>query len=264
MARALRYSSVSRRPLSLHCEEATLSRDGHMHEGAVSAELGLGGWPSLAESVMVERDLAIAAYEGRHLHFMHLSARASVQALRRAQAEGVPATAEVTPHHLVLTDDAVRSLDPNLKMNPPLGDEDDRSALVDALRDGTVACIATDHAPHALHEKEAPFEEAPFGVTGLETAFAALYTHLVEPGTLPLATLLERMSAGPARAFGLPVPRIAVGERANLVVLDLEREWEVGADGFRSRSSNSWLLGRTLRGRVVRTVADGRLVHTDE
>jgi dihydroorotase len=164
----------------------------------------------------------------------------------------------------VLTDDAVRSLDPNLKMNPPLGDEDDRSALVDALRDGTVACIATDHAPHALHEKEAPFEEAPFGVTGLETAFAALYTHLVEPGTLPLATLLERMSAGPARAFGLPVPRIAVGERANLVVLDLEREWEVGADGFRSRSSNSWLLGRTLRGRVVRTVADGRLVHTDE
>jgi dihydroorotase len=182
-----------------------------------------------------------------------------VDELRRAQASGVRATGEATPHHLVLTDDAVRSLDPNLKMNPPLRGGDDRSALVAAVRDGTISVIATDHAPHAAHEKDVPFEEAPFGVTGLETAFAALHTHLVGPGLVPLETLLERMSAGPARALGLPVPRIAVGERANVVELDLGAEWIVAADELRSRSTNSWCLGERLTGRVVRTVADGRV-----
>jgi dihydroorotase len=260
MRRALRYSGLAARPLALHCEEPTLSRGGHAHEGAVSAALGLGGYPSVAESVMVERDLALAGLEDRHVHLMHLSARESVASLDRALATGVAATAEVTPHHLVLTDEAVRSLDPNVKMNPPLRGDDDREALLDALRRGAVSCIATDHAPHARPEKEVPFEEAPFGVTGLETAFAALYTHLVAPGALALETLLVRMSAGPARTFGLPVPRIEVGARANLVVLDLEQEWRVDEDGFRSLSANSWLLGRTLRGRVVRTVADGRVV----
>jgi dihydroorotase len=260
MRRALQYSSLAHRRLALHCEEPTLSRGGHAHEGAVAAELGLGPYPSAAESLMVERDLALAAGEARPLHLMHLSARESVAALRRAQAEGVPATAEVTPHHLCLTDDAVRSLDPNVKMNPPLRGEDDRRALVEALRDGTIAAIATDHAPHARHEKDVPFEDAPFGVTGLETAFSVLYTRLVEPGELSLATLLERMSAGPARALGLAEPRIEVGARANLAVLDLDAEWEVTEAGFRSRSVNSWLLGETLRGRVVRTIADGREV----
>ncbi len=166
----------------------------------------------------------------------------------------------MTPHHLCLTDEAVRSLDPNLKMNPPLRSEADRAALLDALREGTIEAIATDHAPHAREEKEAPFEEAPFGVTGLETAFAALHTHLVLPGLLSLETLLERLSAGPARLFGVPEPRVEVGARANLAVLDLDAEWEVRPDGFRSRSANSWLLGARLRGRVVRTVADGREV----
>ncbi len=261
MRRALQYATVAARPLALHEEEPSLSRDGQMHEGAVSAELGLAGWPAVAESAMVERDLALAAYEQRPLHIMHVSARQSVAAVRAAQERGLAVTAEVTPHHLCLTDDAVRSLDPNTKMNPPLRSEEHRLALVEALRDGTIACIATDHAPHARHEKEAPFEEAPFGVTGLETAFSALYTRLVAPGVLPLATLLERMSAGPARAFGLPLPRVAVGERANLVQLDLDAEWTVSEHAFRSRSVNSWLLGETLRGRVVRTVADGREVH---
>jgi dihydroorotase len=191
---------------------------------------------------------------------MHLSARESVAALDHALANGVCATAEVTPHHLVLTDEAVRSLDPNTKMNPPLRGAEDREALRDALRRGAIPCIATDHAPHARHEKDVPFEEAPFGVTGLETAFAALYAHLVEPGLLTLETLLERMSSGPARAFGLDEPRIEVGARANLVALDLDAEWTVTEDGFRSLSANSWLLGATLRGRVVQTVADGRLV----
>jgi dihydroorotase len=261
MRRALQYGAITGRKLALHCEEPTLSRDGQVHEGPVAAELGFAPYPSVAESAMVERDLSLAGYEHRPLHLMHLSAKESVDALRAAHARGVDASAEVTPHHLVLTDEAVRSLDPNVKMNPPLRADEDRRALIEALRDGTIACVATDHAPHSREEKEAPFEEAPFGVTGLETAFAALYTRLVEPGLVPLATLLERMSRGPSRALGLPEPRIEVGARANLVLLDLETEWTVEEAGFRSRSANSWLLGERLRGAVLKTVADGRVVH---
>jgi dihydroorotase len=261
MRRALQYASVTGRPLALHCEEPSLSRGGHMHEGAVAAEIGFTAYPSVAESVMVERDLALAAYEEQPLHLLHLSAAESVAALRRARDAGVHASGEVTPHHLVLTDDAVRSLDTNVKMNPPLREERDRVALLAALRDGTIEAVATDHAPHARHEKDVPFEAAPFGVTGLETAFAVLYTELVEPGLLPLATLLERLSAGPARIFGLDRPRVAVGATANLVLLDTAGVTRVTEDGFRSRSVNSWLLGRTLRGRIAMTVAAGAVVH---
>ena len=259
MRRALQYSSITGRRLALHCEEQSLSRGGHMHEGEVSAELGFTGYPSVAESLMVERDLALAAYEGQPIHLLHLSARESVDALRRARAAGVQATAEVTPHHLCLTEDAVRSLDPNVKMNPPLRAEEDRAALLEALRDGNISSIASDHAPHARHEKDVPFEAAPFGVTGLETAFSALYTYLVAPGLVPLETLLERLSAGPARAYGLDEPRIAVGAPANLVLLDTRASWQVSESGFRSRSVNSWLLGKTLRGKVALTVANGKV-----
>ncbi len=261
MRRALQYHGFTGRRIAVHCEEPTLSRGGQVHEGEVSAELGFGGYPSVAESVMVGRDLALAAYEQQPIHLLHLSARESVDELARARSCGVRATGEATPHHLVLTDESVRSLDPNLKMNPPLRSASDRKALVDALRDGTIAAIATDHAPHAAYEKDVPFEEAPFGVTGLETAFAALNTHLVAPGLLTLPTLLERMSAGPARAYGLEPPRIAVGATANLVLLDPEAEWRVGEDGFRSRSANSWLLGRTVKGKVRLTVAAGRVAY---
>jgi dihydroorotase len=260
MRRALQYGAVTGRRIALHCEETTLSRDGQMHEGEVSAELGFTGYPSVAESLMVERDLSLAAYERQPLHLLHLSAWESVQALRRARGDGVAATAEATPHHLCLTDEAVRSLDPNVKMNPPLRAASDRTALVEGLKDGTITAIATDHAPHARHEKEVPFEAAPFGVTGLETAFAALYTHLVEPGLVPLETILERMSAGPARAYGLDEPRIAVGKPANLVLLDLKAGYRIGEETFRSRSVNSWLLGQTVKGAVRTTVAAGRVV----
>jgi dihydroorotase len=259
MRRALEYNAITGRPLALHCEEPSLTRGGHMHMGAVSAELGLGGWPSLGESLGVARELSLARDTAQPLHLMHLSARESVEHLRTAQAAGVEASAEATPHHLCLTDEAVRSLDPNLKMSPPLRAEPDRIALLDALRDGTIECVATDHAPHALHEKEVPFEAAPNGVTGLETAFAALYTHLVKPGLLTLETLLERMSAGPTRVFGLERPRVAAGARANLVVLDLDRTWQVSS--FRSKSRNSWLLGETLTGSVALTIANGAVVH---
>jgi dihydroorotase len=259
LRRALQYGTITGRPLALHCEEPTLSRDGQMHEGAVSAELGFTGYPSVAESVMVERDLAIAAYEQLPLHVLHLSARESVDALARAQNAGLTVSGEATPHHLCLTDEAVRTLDPNVKMNPPLRADADRAALIEGLRDGTIAAVATDHAPHARHEKEVPFEAAPFGVTGLETAFPALYTHLVEPGVLRLETVLERMSAGPAGIFGLDRPRIEVGAAANVTLIDTNASWRVTADGFRSRSTNSWLLGQTLRGKVRMTVAAGRV-----
>jgi len=259
MRRALQYHGIAGRRLALHCEEPTLSKGGQMHEGAVSAELGFTGYPSVAESLMVERDLSLAAYEEQPLHLLHLSARESVDALRAAQAKGVAATAEVTPHHLCLTDEAVRTLDSNVKMNPPLRSADDRAALIEGLRDGTIGSVATDHAPHARHEKEVPFEAAPFGVTGLETAFAALYTNLVEPGILPLEIVLERMSAGPARAYGLEPPKIAVGAEANLVLLDTTATWRVEEAGFRSRSANSWLLGQHLTGQARLTVAAGRV-----
>jgi dihydroorotase len=261
MRRALQYHGITGRRIALHCEEPTLSRGGQMHEGAVSAELGFAGYPSVAESVMIERDLALAAFEEQTLHLLHLSARESVEALSRAQAAGVAATGEVTPHHLCRTDEAVRTLDPNLKMNPPLRSADDRAALIEGLREGTISAVATDHAPHARHEKEVPFEAAPFGVTGLETAFASLYTNLVESGLLPLGTLLERMSAGPARVYGLEPPRIAVGAEANLVLLDTAATWRVEESGFHSRSANSWLLGHTLKGRVRMTLAAGKVVH---
>jgi dihydroorotase len=261
MRRALQYGAVTGRRLALHCEEVTLSRGGQMHEGEVSAELGFTGYPSVAESLMVERDLALAAYERQPLHLLHLSAWESVQAVRRARAEGVVATAEVTPHHLCLTDEAVRSLDPNLKMNPPVRSSSDRTALIEGLKDGTITAIATDHAPHARHEKDVPFEAAPFGVTGLETAFPALYTHLVEPGHLSLETLLQRMSSGPARIYGLDEPRIAVGSAANVVLLDLKASYRITEDLFRSRSVNSWLLGQAVQGKVRATIAAGRLAY---
>ena len=262
LRRALQYHEVANRRIAVHCEEPALSRGGQMHEGAVSAELGFAGYPSVAESVMVGRDLALAAYEEQPLHVLHVSARESVEEIGAAQAKGVAVTAEATPHHLCLTDEAIRNLGSNLKMNPPLRSEVDRASLIEAVRDGTIGAIATDHAPHAAFEKEVPFEEAPFGVTGLETAFSVLYTRLVEPGVVPLNTVLERMSAGPARIYGLEPPRIEVGAPANLAVIDLEATWSPSEGGFRSRSSNSWLLGATLRSKVVQTVANGKLVYS--
>jgi dihydroorotase len=260
MRRALQYNAITGRPIAVHCEEATLTRGGHAHAGAVAAELGIGGWPSLGESLMVARDLDLAADTAQHVHLMHLSARESVEHLERALSRGVRASGEVTPHHLCLTDEAVRGLDANMKMNPPLRTDDDRSALIAALREGTIAAIATDHAPHSPEEKDVPFEAAPFGVTGLETSFAALYTLLVQPGTLRLETLLERMSAGPAAIFGIDRPRVAVGATANLTLLDLDERWRVKSANFRSKSQNSWLLGKRLYGRVRLTMAAGKVV----
>ncbi len=263
LRRALQYQRLCGGVLALHEEDPSLSGHGVMHEGAVSARLGMAGIPSVSESTMVARDSALAAYEEGRVHFQHLSCVESVEALAAWKAAGAQVSGEASPHHLTLTDEAVLSLDSRFKMNPPLRTEGDRQALIAGLRDGTIECVATDHAPHARHEKEVPFEEAPMGVTGLETAFPVLYTDLVLPGVLPLALVVERMTAG-AALLDLPTPRIAVGEPANLVLLDLAADWEVGARGYASKSANSCFEGRTLRGAVRLTVAAGAVVHRSE
>jgi dihydroorotase len=260
LRRALQYQRLAGGVIALHEEDPELSGDGVMHEGAVSAALGLAGIPAVAESTMIARDAALAIYEDARVHFLHLSASQSVEQVALAKRAGARVTAEVTPHHLTLTDEAVRSLDSRFKMNPPLRSEDDRQALLDGLRSGIIDCIATDHAPHSDDEKEVPFEQAAMGVTGLETAFAVLHTELVLPGIIDLDLLVERMTAG-AQVYDLEAPRLEVGREANVALIDPGAEWIAGADGWESRSSNSCFAGRELRGRVLMTVAGGSVVY---
>jgi dihydroorotase len=259
MRRALQYQHLCGGNIALHEEDPRLSREGAMHEGPVSAALGVAGIPSVSESTMVARDAALAGYERARIHVQHLSAAESVDVVRAAKEAGVRISAEASPHHLCLTDESVRGLDPHrFKMNPPLREERDRQALIEGLRDGSIECIATDHAPHQPEEKDVPFEQAAFGVTGLETAFAALHTDLVLPGAIDLALLVERMAGG-AEPFDLERPRLTPGSEANVVLCDLGSEWTVGEDGYESRSANSWCAGRTLTGRVLITVAAGQV-----
>ncbi len=258
LRKALQYQRLCGGVVALHEEDPQLSRDGVMHEGAVSAMLGLAGIPSISESTMITRDAAIAAYEQARVHFQHLSARESVEAISAAKESRAGLTCEVTPHHLTLTDDIVRTLDSRFKMNPPLRTERDRKALVQALREGVIDCIATDHAPHARHEKEVPFEQAPMGTTGLETAFPALFTELVMAGELELALVVERMTAG-AALYGLPTPLIAPEQPANITIVDLDARFEVGGGGYASRSRNCCFHGRMLHGQVILTLAAGAL-----
>jgi dihydroorotase len=269
MRRALSYQHLIGANIALHEEDHDLSRPagahaphlgGVMHEGVVSAALGLAGVPSVAESTMIARDAALAAYEDARIHVQHLSARESVEAVAAAKEAGVRITCEATPHHLVLTDEEVRSLDSRFKMNPPLRAEDDRQAIIEGLRSGVIDCVATDHAPHAAEEKEVPFEEAAMGVTGLETAFSVLHSELVLSGVLDLSVLVERMSAG-ATAFDLEPPSLSPGSEASVVLFDPDAEWEAGADGWESRSDNSCFAGRRLRGRVLMTVVAGQVVY---
>jgi dihydroorotase len=256
LRKALAYQRLCGGVIALHEEDPELSRDGVMHEGAISARLGLAGIPSISESTMIARDAALAGYEDARMHFQHLSAAESVQAVEQAKQAGLRVSAEVTAHHLTLTEDMVRTLDSRFKVNPPLRADHDRRALVAGLRSGVIDCVATDHAPHARHEKEVPFEQAAMGSTGLETAFAALFTELVLPGELPLEVVVERMSAGGA-LYGLLTPRIAPDQPANLAVVDLEASFEVGAHGYVSRSENCCFHGRKLHGKVALTVAAG-------
>ncbi|HWD70595.1 MAG TPA: dihydroorotase [Solirubrobacteraceae bacterium] len=259
LRKALQYQRLAGGVIALHEEDPDLSGDGVMHEGAVSARLGVAGIPSISESTMIDRDAALARYEGARVHFQHISAVESVEALQFWRSTGTRVSGEATPHHLTLTDEDLLGLDSNFKMNPPLRAEADRQAVIEGLRTGVLECIATDHAPHARHEKEQPFEQAPMGTTGLETSFMAVYTALVKPGVLPLSLVIERMTSGGA-LYGLPIPRIAAGERANVVLVDLERDWVVGEGGYASRSHNCCFHGRRLSGVVELTVAAGSVV----
>ncbi len=255
--RAMEYSLPFGTPIISHAEDCHLARDAVMNEGLVSTELGLSGEPAAAEEVMVARDIVLAELTGAHVHIAHLSTAGAVRMMREAKARGVRVTTEATPHHLLLTDEAVRSWDPNTKMAPPLRTKRDVEALREALADGTIDCVATDHAPHALAEKEDEFPEAADGIVGLETAVSLLLDRLVRPGIVDLPTLVTRLSSGPARVLNLPGGSLAPGAAADLTILDLEQPWTVDPIRFRSRSRNTPFGGWTGTGAPWMTIVGG-------
>jgi dihydroorotase len=258
--RAMEYTLPFGTPLISHAEDHQLSRGTSMNEGVVSTELGIAGAPAAAEDIMVARDILLAELTGAHVHIAHLSTAGAVRLVRDAKARGVRVTAEVTPHHLLLTEDAVRTFDANAKMNPPLRSKRDTEVLLEALVDGTIDCIATDHAPHAGSEKEGEFDRAAFGIVGLETAVGLLLDRLVKPGALPLATLISRLSRDPARLLGLPGGSLAPGAPADLTLLDPAAEWTVDPARFQSRSRNTPFGGWPVTGRPWKTIVGGGIV----
>jgi len=261
LRRAMGYANMVGLPIIEHCEDPSLSGGGVIHDGTHAAALGLAGIPAESEAVIVARDLLLAEATGARLHIAHVSTRASVRLLREARRRGVLVTAEVTPHHLVLTDADIGDFDTNRKMNPPLRSADDVAALREALADGTIDVVATDHAPHAPEEKRVEFDRAPFGVIGLETALGIVLTHLVDPGILTLPEAIRRMSTRPAQLLGVPGGRLEPGQPADLVVIDLRRRWMVRAEEFASRSRNTPFDGWTLEGRAVLTMMGGLITH---
>jgi dihydroorotase len=260
MRRALEYASGFDIPVADHAEDLALSQGGVMNEGVVSARLGLRGKPNAAEDVHILRDLLVAELTGGHIHVQHVSTRRGVEAIRQAKARGVRVTAEATPHHLLLSEDAVDGYRTEAKMNPPLRTEEDRDAVVDGFLDGTLDILATDHAPHHYEEKEQAFDDAPFGIVGLETAVGLLLTHFVHPGRIGLPAFVERASWSPARAFRLPGGTLAEGSPADVTVLDPDAGWTVDPGRFLSRSRNTPFAGWELRGRAVLTVVGGRVI----
>ena len=264
MRLALEYAGTFGIPVANHCEDLTLSRGGSMNEGLVSTRLGITGIPGAAETVMIGRDLLLAEMTGGRLHLQHVSTREGVALIRAAKERGVRVTAEATPHHFTLTDEAVVGYRTEAKVNPPLREEADRQAVREGVRDGTLDCIATDHAPHHYDEKEQAFEDAPFGLVGLETALGLGVTELVDGGVLSLPELIERMSLAPARAFDLPAGSLAEGSPGDVTVFDPEEEWTVDAGRFASKSRNTPFHGRTLNGRVRLTMVGGRVIWTAE
>jgi dihydroorotase len=262
MRRALEYARDLDITLAQHCEVSSLTVGAVMHEGSCCSHLGLPGWPAIAEELMVHRDIELVRLTGSRIHFLHLSTERSVEMVRRAKAEGLPVTAEATPHHFTLTDEALRSFDPVFKVNPPLRTPADIAALKEGLRDGTIDAIATDHAPHASHLKEQPLDQAPPGMLGLETALALSLTEL----NMETQSVLAALSWNPARIAGVGDRHgrpVAVGEPANLAIFDLTHEWVVDRDVVASKSKNTPYHGRTVRGKVRHTVFAGHVVVRD-
>jgi len=257
MRHALEYAKHTRLPIVCHEEDLTLKGDGHMNEGFTATRLGIRGIPSAAESVMVRRDVEIAELTGGRVHFAHLSCAASFAALRDGKARGLRVSGETCPHYWMLTDEAVADYDTFAKMNPPLRSDLDREATLEAIVDGTVDCFATDHAPHTLEEKRQPFDQAPFGIVGLETALALTLTGLVRPGHVSLARALELWTDAPRRVFGLPEVSLEPGSPADLTLIDPDLEWAVDASRFASRGRNTPFDGWRLRGRAIATFCAG-------
>jgi dihydroorotase len=261
MRTALEYAQSFGIPVIDHCEEPTLASGGSMNEGVVSARLGVKGIPAEAEEVMVARDILLARLTGGHVHLAHMSTRGSVELIRWGKAQGVIVTAEVTPHHLTLTENACEGYDTHAKMNPPLRTADDLEALREGVRDGTIDVIATDHAPHHYDAKEREFADAPFGIVGLETALGVLLTDLVHTGILDLPLLVDRLACAPARLFHLPGGSLARGAPAHVTVFDPDREWSVQPTTFVSKGRNTPYADRLLRGRAVATIVDGHVIY---
>ncbi|HEX8407876.1 MAG TPA: dihydroorotase [Thermoanaerobaculia bacterium] len=261
MRRALEYCSMLGIPVVAHEEDANLVEGGVMHEGFYSTLLGMKGMPAASEETLVARDVILARLTGAHVHIAHLSTAGAVDAVRRARAEGVKVTCEVTPHHLALGDETVQSFSTNLKMNPPLRSEAHRRAIVEGIVDGTVDAIATDHAPHHFDEKNVEFDLAPFGIIGLETAFAVCYEQLVLAGAIELPRLIELFTSGPARVFNLPGGTLRAGSLGDVTLLDLDARQEFTRGSFVSKASNSPFTGRTLQGRAVTTIVAGAVKH---
>jgi len=260
MRRALEYTKMLNRPVMDHAEIPSLVGGGVIHEGDVSARLGLSAIPAAAETCCVARDLELAAETGGHVHICHVSTARSCELIAEARRRGVRVTAEVTPHHLTLTEEAVLGFNTLARVSPPLRSAADRDALRRALREGVIDCVATDHAPHTEMEKDQPFDQAPPGMIGLDFAFALLYTELVLSGEIELATLIERMTSGPARVIGAERGTLRPGARADLAILDLKSETRVSRETVHSKSCNTPFLGRTLRGAVAHTICGGQVV----
>jgi dihydroorotase len=261
MRTALEYARTFGVPVADHCEDPTLAAGGAMNEGVVSARLGLKGIPAEAEEIMAIRDILLARRTGGHVHLCHMSTRGSVELIRWGKDRGINVTAEVCPHHLSLTEDAVEGYDTNAKMNPPLRTADDVAALQEAVRDGTIDVIATDHAPHHYDEKEREFADAPNGIVGLETALAVNITWLVQSGIIDVVALVNRMATMPARVFRLPGGNLRRGTPADITVFDPAAQWVVDPAQFRSKGRNTPYAGHTLYGRVHHTIVDGVVVH---
>jgi dihydroorotase len=261
MRTALEYARTFGIPVADHCEEPTLARGGAMNEGIVSARLGLKGIPSEAEEIMAIRDILLARRTGGHVHLCHMSTRGSVELIRWGKERGINVTAEVCPHHISLTEESIGNYDTNAKMNPPLRTQDDVDALRDAVHDGTIDVIATDHAPHHYDEKEREFADAPNGIIGLETALSVNITWLVKPGIIDVPLLVDKMSTAPARIFHLPGGSLRKGSLADVTVFDPAAEWTVDPKRFVSKGRNTPYGGTTLTGRVHYTIVGGRVVH---
>ena len=262
MRRALQYATMFGIPVAQHAEDSFLSEGGVMNESAQSARLGMKGRPEAAEEIAVLRDLTLCRITGSRLHIQHITTKRGVEAVRRAKAEGINVTTEACPHHFVLTDDEIgKTFNTNLKVNPPIRTQEDVNAVIEGLVDGTIDCIASDHAPHSFEDKDGEFDQAPSGMIGLETTLGLVKTYLIDKGYMNWADAIRKMTYNPARIFGLPGGTLATGSPADITIIDPDKKWKVKAENFHSLSQNSPFIGWCLSGKTYRTILGGQVVY---